>query len=124
MGIPASIGVGFAGGAALGAGIYLINSDPPRTGALGVGLFTGAAGAVTGLATGIAAKKISSPVVSALVGTAATSVIPASFLVAAKTSTGGNGGWDDLVYAVTAIMTGVGVAGGGAALLGRALLRR
>ena len=117
MGIPGSIGIAAAGGAVLGGaiGMYL-NPNPPEL--VGLATITGMCGGLAGLAGGIAGK-FTSPVKAALIGGAIAGMVPTAAFIGARH--GSN--QDNLALGAIAAITGVGVAGGTAALLAHALLR-
>lgn len=117
MGIPGSIGIAAAGGAVLGGTVGMfINPNPPEL--VGLSTITGIAGGLAGLAGGIAGR-FTSPVKAALIGGAIAGLVPTAAFIGARH---GNN-QDDLALGAVAAITGVGVAGGTAALLAHALLR-
>lgn len=126
MGIPGYMGIGFAGGAVAGMAVIggiTGNRHVPEL--VGVGAITGTAGAIAGLATGLLARRGMGGVAAALAGTAIAGTIPVGILAASRYmhDTGAGGDWGDLAAAAAAGVLGIGVAGGGVALLGHALLR-
>ena len=121
MGIPASIGIGAAGGALLAGGILFAGSDHNVRAALGAGAVASTGGALAGLAAGLLSRRGTSPVKAALLGTSLASALPVGLLAASQV---GDDGWGNLGQAVAGLVIGAGTIGGGAALLGHALLRR
>ncbi len=118
VGIIGSAGLGIAGGALAGTalGATVLHVRPPEL--FGLAAMTGVTGAITGISAGIAGRFMS-PVKAALVGAAVASLVPISLYASSRNASG-----DDQVFrGVAAAISGVGIAGGAAALIGHALLR-
>lgn len=119
MGIAGTTGLAVAGGALAGGlvGLGVLQTRPPEL--FGLMAVTGVAGALTGIAAGVAGRH-TAPLKAALIGAGVAGLLPAGLYLNAQRAAG-----DEQVFGeVAATLAGVGIAGGAAALIGRALLRR